>query len=106
MTQFKVDLPALQDMAARLRGAQEEFESLEDRIGGHRDAIRSDVIASSLENFASNWSDARRDIIEQIQNVAGYAGMAADAYAATEGEISDAFDGSQSSSSRPAGSAG
>lgn len=87
MTQFSVDPSALRDMAGRLRGLQEEFEGLEDTVGGYESAVGSEELAGKLESFADNWSDKRKQVAEQMQNVAGYAAAAADAYTQHEHDL-------------------
>ncbi len=94
MTQFKVDVGGVKDMAARLKGVKDEFDSIEDVASGNGDAIGFDEAAGKLEEFGSNWSDKRHEISKMIENVAGYAQGAADAYSHTEGELASAISGS------------
>lgn len=88
MTQFSVDLASVQDLAARLRGLKQQFEGLEDDMEATAAVLGSPEVADALEAFASNWSDKRRQIVRELDEVAGYAVAAADAYAACEAELS------------------
>ena len=88
MSQFSVDPSALADMAGRLRGLQQEFDGLDDTVDGYESAVGSEELAERLRSFADNWSDKRKEIGEQIENVAGYATAAADAYSQHEQEMS------------------
>lgn len=93
MTQFSVDPAALADMAGRLRGLEEEFNGLEDTVEGYEEAVGSDELADKLRSFADNWSDKRKEIAKQIENVAGYATAAADAYSQHEQAMSSRISG-------------
>ncbi len=91
MTRFEVDVAALRDMSARLKGLKDEFESQEDTVRGYEEAVGSPEIAGALDDFADNWSDKRKEIGEMLENVAGYAQMAADAYRETEDQLSSSM---------------
>ncbi len=88
MTTFEVDVAALRDLASRLKGLKEEFESQEDVVSGHEDAVGSDRVAGALEEFASNWSDKREEISKLLEESAGFVDMAADAYGTNEEQLS------------------
>ena len=103
-TRFSASVTDLRDMAGRLRGLQEEFNDQEDLISDHAGAAGSDEVDGALEDFASNWSDKREECSEMLQEVAGYAQIAADGYAQTEGALVQHIAASRPSSA--AGSAG
>ena len=91
MTEFAVDVAALRDMSARLKGLKEDFESQEDTVHGYEDAVGAPEIAGALDDFADNWSDKRKELAEMLENVAGYSQMAADAYQETEEQLSSSM---------------
>lgn len=99
MTEFTVDVAALRDMAGRLKGLKEDFESQDDTMSGYEDALGSDELAGALNDFADNWSDKREQIGEMLQEVSGYAEMAADAYWTTEQELTSSIEESRAASS-------
>lgn len=88
MTQFSVDVASVQDLAARLRGLKQEFEGLEDAVAGYEGDLGSAELADALDGFASNWSEKRKELVRQLDEVAGYAAAAAEAYASCERELS------------------
>ena len=88
MTQFSVDVASVQDLAARLRGLKQEFEGLEDAVAGYEGDLGSAELADALDGFASNWSDKRKELVRPLDEVAGYAAAAAEAYASCERELS------------------
>ncbi len=102
MTTFEVDVAALRDMASRLKGLKEEFESQEDVLSGE-DAVGSPEVAGALDDFANNWSDKRKQLGEMLQEVAGYAQLAADAYQETEEGLTTSIEDSKAASSSGSG---
>jgi len=104
VTTFEVDVAELRDMAGRLKGLKEEFESQEDTVSGYDDAVGSNEVAGALEEFANNWSDKRRELAEKLEEVAGYASMAADAYHQTEGDLASSIDDSKAANAGSNGS--
>lgn len=90
--QFSVDHGALAEMAGELMGLTAEFEGLEDVVEGYEAAVGHDGLAGRLDDFASNWSDKRREMVKAMEAVAGYADAAADAYGQTEAELCGAID--------------
>lgn len=89
---IRVDVLELLYLAGRLRGLQEEFDSLQDVLKGYESAVGSARIADRLESFATNWSDRRKEVGRRIDNVAGYAARAAEAYGGLEEELSTYID--------------
>ncbi len=93
MTQFRVDMAALSDMAGHLESLREELNAGEDTVDRYRDAIGSEEIVGKLEEFAANSSQVRRKLAERLQNVAGYAAAAAETYSQHEDGLSAAMNG-------------
>lgn len=91
--QITVDIAAVAELAARLRAMAGEFDSVEDVVRGHHDAVGSREVAAALDDFAGNWSHQRKKIRQQMHDVAGYADAAAEAYASVEAEIAGACQG-------------
>lgn len=93
MTQFRVDVAALSDMAGHLESLREELNAGEDTVGHYRDAMGSEEIVVKLEEFTANWSGVRLKLTERLQDVAGYAVGAADAYSQHEDHLSAEMNG-------------
>jgi hypothetical protein len=91
--QIRVDIPALRDMASRLAGLRDEFQNMGGMASHYHDAVGHKDVAHELGEFATNWSDAREKLLEQLNQVAGYAMLAVEAYEATEVAISEATGG-------------
>ena len=104
MAELEVDIAALRNMAGRLKGLKEEFESQDALTSGHQHAVGSPEIAGALDDFADNWSDKRKELGEMLEEVAGYAVMAADAYAETEQALAANIDESAAASGSHASS--
>lgn len=102
MAELEVDIGALRDMAGRLKGLKEEFESQGGLVAASEDEVGSPEVAGALRDFADNWSDKRKELGEMLHEVAGYALMAADAYAETEGGLSASIDKAAGSGARRA----
>lgn len=81
---IKVDIPALKDMAGRLTGLKEEFEGMKDMAEHYHALLGSKEVADQFGKFATNWSEAREKLCEQLTQVAGYAAGAAEHYQARE----------------------
>ena len=88
-----VDIPALADLGARLRHLQREFDRLGHKVEDYATVFGSHEIEQALGDFARNWSDSRHEIDELLGHLAQAAEAAAEAYAATEAEISAALGG-------------
>ncbi|HWC14897.1 MAG TPA: hypothetical protein VG929_09915 [Actinomycetota bacterium] len=106
MAEVEVDVAALRAMAGRLKGLKEAFESQDALVSGSADAFGSPEISGALQDFADNWSDARKELGQMLEEVAGYTLMAADAYADNEGGLSASIDkaaagGARRSKERP-----
>ncbi|MGH9137629.1 MAG: hypothetical protein ACRD0G_11365 [Acidimicrobiales bacterium] len=86
---FLVDYDALGDMAGVLSGLTDEFGGVEDQIDGFRGATGHDGVADALGDFSSNWSDDRGELVEKMENVAGFAQQAASCYADADQQICD-----------------
>lgn len=104
MAELEVDIAALRDMAGRLKGLKEEFEDQDALITGNEDAVGSPEVAGVLNDFVDNWSDKREELGEMLEEVAGYAVMAADAYAETEQTLAANIDESAAASGSHASS--
>lgn len=92
MAELEVDIGALREMAGRLKGLEQEFASQRATFAEYADAVGSPDIAGALNDFGDNWSDKREELSEMFQQVAGYAQMAADAYAETEDALAANID--------------
>ena len=98
MAELEVDIAALRDMAGNLKELKREFETQDVRVAGYADAVGSDEIAGALEEFANNWSDQREEIGEMLQEVAGYAMIAVEAYTEVENVLKANFEDSAAAS--------
>ena len=106
MAELEVELAALRDMAYSLKELKHEFENQDAQVSGYDDAVGSPEIAGALDDFASNWSDKRKELGEMLEQVAGYAMLAHDAYSETEQTLSANIEESAAASaSNPADSA-
>jgi uncharacterized protein YukE len=94
---INVRIPELRDMAQRLAGLKEEFQNMGDMASHYHDQVGDERVAHQLGEFASNWSEAKEKLLEQLAQVAGYAISAAEAYEATEVAISDSAHGGSGS---------
>ncbi len=104
MAELEVELSALRDMAGRLKGLKNEFESQDSKVSGFEDALGAPEVAGALDDFANNWSDKRKELAEMLEQVAGYATLAADAYTETEHGLSENIEQSAAASaSHPTG---
>jgi hypothetical protein len=90
---IKVHIGDLKDMAGRLAGLKDEFEGMKELAQHSRDIFGSAEVADQFGNFATNWSDARGKLCEQLTQVAGYADSAADHYQAQEDALVNATQG-------------
>lgn len=92
--QFTVSPAEVADLAGRLQGLREEFDGLEDYIGRYQsiEVCGHEHVGGKLEEFADNWSDKKRDMSKQLEELAGYAQGAADGYSRTEGDLAGAFE--------------
>ena len=93
MSRIEVDIPALADMAQQLMALKEEFSAIEDVVDGFEEAVGSEEISDKLHSFATNWSDEKEELGEKMEQVAGYADAAAQAYGGIESEISGHLEG-------------
>ena len=93
MSRIEVDIPALADMARQLTGLQQEFSGIENVVRGFEEAVGSEEISDKLHSFATNWSDEKEELGEKIQEVAGYADAAAQAYGGLESDIAGHMEG-------------
>ena len=89
---FSVDPKQVGDMAGRLMGLKREFDSLESFIDRYQEAVGHKGLGKKLGDFASNWSDLRDDIGKQLEEVAGYAAAAAEAYERAEQGLTKEYD--------------
>lgn len=90
---ISVDITALGDMAQHLTRLKQDFEEIADVIGGYQEAVGSADIAHQLDEFAHNWSQKRKDIIQKMEEVAGYAASAASSYTTVEGDLACHYSG-------------
>lgn len=77
---FTVDYVALGDLAQQLANLRGEFEQGDDALAPLLGALSHDGLRGRLGDFAENWSDKRQGIVERLDQVAGFAQAAADAY--------------------------
>ena len=90
---IKIDIPALRDMAGRLAGLKEEFEGMKEMANHYHALFGNAEVADQFGKFATNWSEARDKLCEQLTQVAGYAAGAADHYQAQEESVVNATQG-------------
>jgi biopolymer transport protein ExbB/TolQ len=90
VAEITVDIAAVAELARRLQALAQEFDAVDDVVRGYHDAVGSSDVAAALDDFAGNWSRERKKIRRQMEEVAGYADAAAEAYASIENEISGA----------------
>lgn len=77
---FAVDYVALGELAQQLANLRGEFEQGDDALAPLLGALSHDRLRDELSRFAENWSDKREGIVERLDQVAGLAQAAADAY--------------------------
>ena len=89
MTTYSVQIEALDELASRLKGLQNGFNTQGGLVSRYEDSVGSEDIAAALNDFARNWSDKRRELSKMLQEAAGYVLYAAAAYRETEQGLSE-----------------
>lgn len=83
-----VDYDLLHDSLASLKYLRREF----DRCPQRQDALAEDVGASELKDamheFSDNWSDNRKQILKNIDDVKGFTKKTLDSFSGLEDELS------------------
>jgi conjugal transfer/entry exclusion protein len=67
---IKVDTTRIDQLAQELRGLHSEFNSLESRVDDYQGAVGHQRVVDRLEELASNWSDARDNILQRLERLA------------------------------------
>jgi hypothetical protein len=67
---IRVDPQRIEDLAGELRSLRSEFDSLERRVDDYQSAVGHGRVVGQLEELASNWSDARDDILQRLEHLA------------------------------------
>lgn len=94
---FTVDYDALDQMGDSLQTLANQFDGMRDTMDEYADAVASDDVADKLDRVAKNWSDDREEIVETMENAAGYATQAAAAYRDADMGLASEYDSASGS---------
>lgn len=89
--EYSVDYHALGDVGDTLTNLTGEFGGAEDGVDGYKGDVAHEEVMDALGDFASNWSDDRGEIVEKMENVAGFAKQAATAYGDVDTQLADGY---------------
>jgi hypothetical protein len=87
MAIIRVDPNRIDDLARELRGLHSEFNSLERRVDDYERAVGHRRVVDELEELASNWSDARDDILGRLEALAAACEQVARTYRDQEAHL-------------------
>ena len=87
MATIRVDPNRIDDLAKELRGLRDEFASLECRVDDYQSAVGHPRVAGQLDDLASNWSDARREIVQRLESLAAACTQVAQTYRDQEAHL-------------------
>ncbi|MET0902341.1 MAG: hypothetical protein ABWZ52_03800 [Acidimicrobiales bacterium] len=89
---FTVDYVTLASLAQQLANLRGEFEEGDDALQPLMGTLSNDHLRDKVHDFAENWSDKREGIVERLNQVAGFARAAADAYREIDAAYAAGFD--------------
>jgi len=84
---IRVDPDRIDDLARELRGLRDEFASLECRVDDYEQAVGHRRVADQLDELASNWSDARGEIVGRLESLAAACAQVAKTYREQEAHL-------------------
>jgi hypothetical protein len=90
---LKVDTQTLRRAGSALRVVHQEFSAAGELARPDRRVIAHPRLLERLEEFADNWDDRRKDMIDAIEGLADIAVMAAEAYENVETHLVKALEG-------------
>ncbi|WP_165984755.1 hypothetical protein [Streptomyces sp. YIM 98790] len=80
----------VRDLGLGLEIVAGELEASEDIAEDYAEQVSHDDLADALEEFASNWSDKRTELVESIRAVAWMAELAGDTFQGLDRDLADA----------------
>ena len=87
MTDFYVDLAALQQLASNLELIYNALDHANDNFNAFDDTLGSSDVSGALGNFVSGWKDGRKTIKDEIKSLIDAVRGAAEDYEHNENEI-------------------
>ncbi|MDT0307482.1 hypothetical protein RM780_10960 [Streptomyces sp. DSM 44917] len=93
MPDIVLTLAEIRELGQSLRLIAAEFDNSEDIAEEYAEIVGHDDLAHELEEFADNWSNHRRALMENLQGLAEAAQTAAEGYDGIERDLVDALEG-------------
>lgn len=87
MTDFYVDLTALQQLASNLELIYNALDHANDNFNAFDDVIGSSDVHGALDDFVGGWKDGRKTIKDEIKSLIDAVRGAAEDYEHNENEI-------------------
>jgi uncharacterized protein YukE len=88
---LQVDVEGLRTLARDLAGIQQDFRDLGADFGMYDSVLGAQAVKQELSKVAGNWKKSRRRIDDELAELGRMVSAAADRYAATEADLSQAF---------------
>lgn len=93
MPDLQVKTETLRAAGTALRSVHHEFSSAHDTARPDRSVIGHPQLRARLEEFADNWDDRRKDMVDAIEGLAEAAETAATVYENVESDLVKALEG-------------
>jgi hypothetical protein len=98
---IKVDLTALQDLAASLQVLTREFREAPHTVSDGAQDVGAHELVDALHDFATNWDVHRKKLTSAMEHVAKLAQQGHDAFLKTDSDLARACQVSTVSASHP-----
>ncbi|WP_103501502.1 MULTISPECIES: hypothetical protein [Streptomyces] len=87
---FSIRYTEISELGEGLSVVAEELDASERIADDHGDHVSNSMLAEALESFASNWSDKRQELVDDIRGIAAFAQAAGDTFQGLDLELEDA----------------
>jgi len=94
MTDLVIEVDVIERMRGDLARVRREFEHANQNSDDTADAVGHDHLADRVRNFAHNWDNRRRDLLEQIETIEGQLDNLQEQFDVTDRELASGLEGS------------
>lgn len=91
MGQYEHQVSELHSLASRLNCLADELSGLKGQLRGYEAVIGHPEVNRALRDFADNWDDKRKGLLDSLEQLSGYVKVAADTYAGVSTDLTELY---------------
>lgn len=93
MSDLVIEVDVIERMRTNLGRVRREFENANDNATDAAEAVGHRYLAERVSNFAQNWDNRRRDLVEQIQTIEEQIDNIQEQFDVVDTELGSSLDG-------------